>query len=145
MRLVIAVNGYTLAQLQGNEALAIAFLPRGAEALLSSAQPVNEGRLEAAIETAEDWLMPHTARLRGEVLEVEDVTGRLKAGLRDVLSVTPSEWRIDDIERFFLSLVEMATGRTAPPVLQGKSAFIADVLLLRELAHHGQLSAIRLC
>ena len=144
VRLLIAGDSYTLAESRDDGARLIALLPRGAEALLGSAHPVDEARLEAGIEIAEDWLMPHTARLRGEVLEVLDASHRLKAGLRDVLSVTTNEWRVEDIERFFLTLVEMTTGRTPAPVLQSRSAFIADLLLLRELAHHGRLNRITL-
>ena len=121
-----------------------AVLQGGAGALLSSARTIDEAGLEAAIEHAEDWLMPHAARLRDAVLEVTDATGALRSGMQDVLSVTARAWSVEDVEGHFLRLVDMATGRVPAAVLAGRQQFVAHVLLLRELAHHGRLREIRL-
>jgi hypothetical protein len=144
VRLVIADNAYALAESRDGAWAEVAALQGGSEALLASARPMGESALEAAIEKAEDWLMPHAARLRGEVLEVSDPSGRLKWGLAEVLSSTTDVWSVDDVEQLFLQLVDMTTGRQPAPAVQGRQRFVADVLLLRELAHHGQLRELRL-
>jgi hypothetical protein len=143
-RLVISENAYSLLEAGGGQWSEIALLAKGAAALFPGARPVNEAGLEAAIEVAEDWLMPHAARLRGEILEVEDPTGRLKSGLDEVLAVESAAWTIADVEGFFLRLVDLATGRLPAPGVQARWQFAADLLLLRELAHHGQLRELRL-
>jgi hypothetical protein len=144
MQFLIAEATYTLTAMPDGEQPESVQLPGGAGALLAVSRPVDEAALEAAIERAEDWLMPHAARMRGEVLEVADVTGRLQSGLQDVLSVTTHQWSLEDVESFFLRLVEMTTGRHVAPALQGRQRFIADIVILRELAHHGQVREIKL-
>lgn len=143
-RLVIADSTYVLQQGVESRWVDLAVLPGGADALLSSTRAVDEGSLEAAIEVAEDWLMPQVARFRGEAVEVSDATGRLKAGLEDVLSVQTSQWGVAEFEEVFLRLIDLATGRLPSPALQERRAFLADVLLVRELAHHGNVREIRL-
>lgn len=143
-RLVILENAYALMQGQQGQWAELAVLTGGAGALLAPGRGVDERGLERAIETAEDWLMPHAARLRGEVLEVDDATGRLRSGLAEVLSASGTEWSVGDWEELFLQLVDLATGRRPLPALQVRQSFIADVLVLRELAHHGQLDRMRL-
>ena len=105
---------------------------------------IDEARLEAAIQIAEDWLAPHVAGLRGETLEVADLTGRLVSGLQAVLESTDRHWTIESLERAFQQLVHLATGRVVSPAVQNHASFIVDILVLRELAHHGQLSSITL-
>lgn len=144
MRLTIGTDAYALAGASNGEWVECALLHRGAEALLPSTRPVDEARLEAAIEIAEDWLMPHAAHLRGQVLEVSDPTGRLRSGMEEVLGATTSAWSVEDVEGIFLRLVDMTTGRRPAPSVAGRQHFVADVLLLRELAHHGQVRGIRL-
>jgi hypothetical protein len=139
-RLHLADTSYALA----DGAMEFAVLQGGAAFVLPAGRRVDERALEAAIEKTEDWLMPHAARLRGEVLEIDDATGALDCGMRDVLCVTTRAWSVEDVEGFFLRLVDLATGRVPAAVLDGRHAFIAHVLLLRELAHHGQLREIRL-
>jgi hypothetical protein len=143
-RLAISESAYTLLDARDAQWIELARLPAGADALLPPARAIDEGGLEAAIEVAEDWLMPHATSLRGEVLHVDDATGRLKAGLEAVLSVTGSEWTVEEIEGLFLRLVDLGTGRNPTPALQGRQRFVADVVMLRELAHHGRLQAVRL-
>lgn len=142
-RLLISEARYVLQQSRHGAWEDVAVLPGGADAILASGRAVDESRLEAAIEIAEDWLMPHAPGLRGEVLEVQDGTQRLKSGMTEVLSVTSSEWSVDDVEGFFLLLLDMATGRHPSPALVGRHPFVADLLILRELAHHGRLAQIR--
>ena len=143
-RLVISETRYVLQQEREGEWLNVAALPGGAESVLALARTVDEGRLEAAIETAEDWLMPYAAALSGEVLEVRDGTQRLQSGMEQVLSVTGRRWTVDDLEDFFNRVVELATGRHPSPRLAGRQHFIADLLVLRELAHHGRVAEINL-
>jgi hypothetical protein len=143
-RLVITEGAYLLQELRNGGWTDIATLARGAAALLPADRPVDEAQLEGAIEVAEDWLMPHAARLAGQVLEVEDMTGRLRSGLGAVLAETGLAWSVDQFEALFLRLVDLATGRLPPATLQGRQAFVADVLLLRELAHHGKLQRVHL-
>ncbi len=143
-RLIISQAQYLLAQERSRIWADLAVLAGGAEALVPSSRAVDERQLEAAIETAENWLMPHAQGLRGEVLEIHDETGRLKAGMENVLSVTSTQWRVADVEGFFLRLVDAATGRHPSPLLAGRHPFVADLLLVRELAHHGQLAEIHI-
>jgi len=143
-RLVISEDTYVLQQASNAGWNELAVLPGGASALLPAARPLDEARLEMAIEIAENWLMPHAGRLRGQVLEVSDATGRLKSGMGSVLSARTLSWSVADLEELFLRLVDMATGRLPPPALEGQQAFAADLLVLRELAHHGGVREIRL-
>ena len=144
VRFVIAEGGYALLTEVGGHWIEIAALPSGARALLAVSRPVDEGALERAIEVAEDWLMPHAARLRGETLEVSDPTGRLKAALKARLSIVPDAWNIMEIEALFLRLVDLATGRFPPQDGLEWPLFMADVLMLRELAHHGQVKGLQI-
>jgi len=141
---VVSENQYALMEPRDGRWAALAVVKGGAAALLPPTRPVDEAGLEAAIQIAEDWLMPHARRLHGAVLEVNDATGRLKLGLDEVLSERRGEWTVEEFEGVFLQLLDMATGRRAAPALQGREQFIADVLMLRELAHHGQVRAVRL-
>jgi hypothetical protein len=144
-RLIIAENTYVLQQRARDASWdELAVLAGGASALLPTMHAVDEPGLEMAIELAENWLIPHAARLRGEVLEVSDATGRLKSGMESVLSVCSESWTVADLELLFLRLVDLATGRLPSPALEGRHAFAADLLVLRELAHHGAVREIRL-
>lgn len=143
-RLRINASAYELLQAQEGGWTQLAVLPRGASALLDTGHCVTEAGLEQAIQAAEDWLMPHAQRLRGEWLEVEDLAGRLRPGLRETLDATGSEWSVVAFEQLFLQLVDRITGRQPPGWALTRAAFIADVVLVRELAHHGQVQGIRL-
>lgn len=142
-RLLIAADGYVLSRQEGGNWIERGRLAGGAAALLPAAGPIGEAQLEAAIERAEDWLMPHAAPLQGETLEVRDETGRLVKGLRDGCAADAREWRTAELEELFLRLVDRALGRGAASQA-GDPAFVADVVLLRELAHHGRLDAVRI-
>lgn len=123
VRLVLSQNQYALLQERDGRWAELAVLDGGAAVLLPPTRPVDEVRLEAAIEIAEDWLMPHARGLRGKVLEVNDPTGRLKCGLDEVLSEARREWSIEEFESVFLRMVEMATARNLPRALQGRQLF----------------------
>lgn len=143
-RLVIAEGTYVLQQETDAGWNDLAVLNGGAGALLPATRHLDEAGLEIAIEVAENWLMPHARHLRGDVLEVSDTTGRLASGLTDVLSAQSTTWGIADLEQFFLRMLDLATGRVASPALEGRQAFAADLLMIRELAHHGAVREIRL-
>ena len=120
--LIIGDGPYALQRERGGEWTELAVLAGGAGTLLGETRPLGEASLEAAIERAEDWLMPHAASLQDQVLEAIDATGRLKPGLERVFGVSSSEWTVQELEALFLSLVEMATGRKPPPALEGQSS-----------------------
>jgi hypothetical protein len=141
-RLVIGASTYLLSQLRGGRWVELAALPGGAATLLPAARRADEAALEGAIEIAEDWLMPHARSLQGDELDVVDDTGRLASGLVAVLSIVEREWGVEGIEEMFLRLVDMATGR-GPEISGGQKDFIADMLLIREVAHHGRLRQVR--
>lgn len=143
-RLLIADSAYVLSQLRVGQWVELSRLPGGAQALLQGVRALDEGQLEAAIQIAEDWLTPHAAGLQDEELEVSDVTGRLRSGLAALVASTERTWSIEALERAFLQVVDMATGHVAPPHLQHHRLFVADLLLLRELAHHGRVNSVRL-
>ncbi|WBY01352.1 hypothetical protein PE066_18090 [Ramlibacter tataouinensis] len=142
-RLLIAGNGYVLARrADGGGWTELARLAGGAAALLPAAGRIGEAQLEAAIERAEDWLMPHAAALQGQILDVHDETGRLAEGLQSADLAGAREWNTEALEALFLRLVDRTLGRFASQA--DEPAFIAHVLLLRELAHHGKLARVRL-
>lgn len=111
----------------------LATLHGGATALLPGGEkPVREADIEAAIERAEDWLMPSSRRLQGLELRIADATGRLKTTLGDDASFT-------------LAQVEAEFSRTHAAAARGQvknRESVAHIVLLRELAHHGNLSRI---
>jgi hypothetical protein len=142
-RLVLAATEYELSFERQDGAVQTELLRGGAQSLVDHARPVGEAVLEAAIERAEDWLMPFATELRDKTLDIDDPAGRFRFGLQAVLSVTSEEWNTPEVESMFLRVVDIATGRN-PSALDGRQAFVADLLLLRELAHHGGLNLLRL-
>lgn len=143
MQLVIDEGAYRL-QPGGETPGPEIVLEGGASALLPPGRSVDALALEHGIEIAENWLMPHVAPLRGEMLDVADTTGRLCSGMAAVLSVSAAAWDTATLEQHFISLVGLLTGRVQPASLDCRTAFVADLLLLRELAHHGRLAGVRL-
>lgn len=141
-RLAIGADAYVLSQQRGAQWVELAALQGGAAALLRPERDPDQGALELAIEAAENWLMPHARSLQGEALEVADRTGRLAAGLDAVLGLTSREWNVEGVEEIFLRLIDIATGRHGyiPPQ---QRPFLADMLLVRELAHHGGVRGVR--
>ena len=113
----------------------IARLEGGASALVPGARDrLREFDVEAAIERSEDWLMPSSRRLQGLDLRVRDATGRVRAALGEQSSFTPEQ-------------MEQAFNRAFDAVAHERAidaASVADVVLLRELVHHGSLSRVLL-
>jgi hypothetical protein len=143
VRLVIGDTAYVLSQLRGGEWVELATLEGGASKLLPPTRSADAAGLEFAIEVAEDWLMPHARSLQGEDLEVIDDSGQLASGLARVLAVAEREWSIEGLEEIFGRVVDLATGRHSQ-LAAGDQRFIADIVLLRELAHHARLRQVRL-
>lgn len=131
LELRVDAQGYRLS-LEGQ---LLAHLGGGAAALLAGAGPrVREADLEAAIERAEDWLMPSSRSWQGMEIWVRDDAGRLRAGMGGAQSLTS-----DEVERAFSCAVDDATrGRAI------SADFVADLLLLRELVHHGKVTRVHL-
>lgn len=141
--LVLAATEYQLSFERREGSVETAVLRGGARSLIDHARPISEAGLEAAIEAAENWLMPFATVLRDKTLDIHDPTGRVRSELRAVLSIRSDEWRVPEVESMFLRLVHIATGRNSS-ALDGRQSFVADLLLLRELAHHGRLDLLRL-
>lgn len=143
-RLFINDAGYQLARLQADDWAELASLPGGPLALLPGARSVDQGALEAAIEHAEDWLMPHAVALNGADLEVVDSTGQLAAGLREIVAADTDEWDAEQLEALFLE-VDFMTARPHIAVrLEALRETVAAIVLLRELAHHAKLRRVSL-
>ncbi len=120
----LRLDGRVLARLEG-----------GAAVLLSGAgERLRELDIEAAIERSEEWLMPFSRLLQGLELRVRDVTGRVRGMLGQQACFT-----VDKVEQAFADVLDaVAHGRFT------RRAGVADVVLLRELAHHGRPSRILL-
>lgn len=148
-QLGIEEKAYVLATTVSGVPVTLAQLAGGAERLLPSplapGHALLESTLERAIETAEDWLMPHlSGQRKGQPLQVVDATGRLASGLLAVLGTSERTWNLSAIEQAFLRVVDLATGRHPPLALSEHPLFVADWLLLREMAHHGQVERVNL-
>ena len=144
IRLVIDETGYGLSREKDGAWIDFARLAKGAGALLPAARPLGAASIEDAIQVAEDWLSPHVKAMRGETLEVSDQTGRLNEGLTNVLGSTERVWNAQSLENVFQVLVNRATRRAVPQELTKRVLFVADIVLVRELVHHGQIDVIRL-
>ena len=119
----LRLDGKVLARLDG-----------GAVALLAGAgEQLRDLDIEAAIERSEDWLMPSSRLLDGLEMRVGDETGRVGRLLGEQASFTPS-----DVEQAFTRAFDAVAHARAPD-----RHAVADVVLIRELVHHGRLSRIR--
>lgn len=143
-RLDLSPNAYTLSAWQDGSWQELARLDGGAGHLLPAKSQIDDYRLEVAIQHAEDWIGPHAQGMHGQVLEVNDTLGRMREGLQTVLGVQAHSWDIEGIEQCFRQAVDLATGRVVPAALRERWEFMADLLLVRELAHHGKVAAIDL-
>lgn len=102
--------------------------------------PPSERALEHAITLTEDALMPHIPALRGHPLEVliaaDDALAALPALLGHQQGAAP-QLDIADVERGFNQVAQVAAGLPAQAMgLPAQPAFVAALLVVRELMHH---------
>ncbi len=143
-RLTIDASSYRLSRRSGEDWIELAVLAGGASTLLPQDRSVDQRALETLIERAEDWLMPHVALIKGSHLDVIDATGRLESGLQEVLATENRQWDTGQLESLFLEIDFMSARPHLASRLQGREPFVADIVLLRELAHHAKLQGVRL-
>jgi hypothetical protein len=143
-RLSINERRYTLAVQREGEWAGIAVLDGGANALIADTALLTDVVIERAIDLAEEWLMPHAKTLKGETLCIDDIAGHFRAGLLEILAVKASTFSVPDIEDHFLEIVALATGRSGSLAVRHKNHFVADLILVRELSHHGALTNLQL-
>jgi hypothetical protein len=137
-------KSYRLARLHEGAWVDLAVLAGGAHAVLADDRPVDQAALEAAIDHAEDWLMPHAAALSGADLEVIDAAGHLDAGLQEVFSTDSRRWDSAQLESLFLRLDFMTARPHLATRLEGQRETVAAIVLMRELAHHAKLERVTL-
>ena len=135
---------YVLFRVEGGQRNELARVSGGGSYLLKGSGPPTELQLETAIQMAEDWLMPHASGLHGHVVVMEDLTGRMASGLQALLGIAEDQWSLQEWEQVFLKVVDLATGRHPPALLHEHRLFVADLVLVRELAHHGQVARVKL-
>lgn len=143
-RLIINEKRYTLAAQREGEWVDIAMLNGGANALIADTALLADVVIEHAIDLAEEWLMPHARTLKGETLWIDDIAGHFRTGLLEILSVKASKFSVLDIEDHFLEVVALAAGRSGSLALRHRNHFVADLILVRELSHHGGLTNLQL-
>ena len=143
-RLTINDECYLLALQENGVWVDIARLDGAARSLIPANAVLNDAALERAIDRAEEWLMPYAKALQGKVLFIHDITGNFQAGLRNVLFVHASQFSVTDIEDGFLQVVALAARHSSFSVLLQQHSFVATLVLVRELAHHGALSRLML-
>ncbi|HTH78153.1 MAG TPA: hypothetical protein VL593_04180 [Ramlibacter sp.] len=130
-QLHIELNSYAL-QLDGQ---VVSTLAGGAAALMAGAPAqLREIDIENAIERSEEWLMPFSKSFQRRVLRIRDVTGRVKKTLGGRTSLD-----LQETEQAFSRACDAVSHRR--PVAREA---VADLVLLRELAHHGMLVRIQL-
>lgn len=124
LELQLTTQAYTLSQ----DGQVLSRLAGGPTALLAGAgERLREADVEAAIERAEDWLMPSSKTWQQLELRVRDDAGALRAWLGAPPALSPEE-----VERAFSrAFNDVAFGR---PITH---AVLADLVVLRELVHHG--------
>ena len=134
-RLEIGGSAYVLTREDRGAWRELARLDGGPSALLTAAarDTATDADIEVAIERAEEWLMPHARALTGDILEVRDPTGRLVDGLG-----RGGRFTLEQVESGFNRVVESRSGAQRDPV------FVAHLVLVRELAHHGRVAGVNL-
>jgi exopolyphosphatase/pppGpp-phosphohydrolase len=147
-RLHIGEEATTLARTDGPEHFT---LPLGSARTARDhfrSTPPSAADLEAAIEAVEDVVMPlHRQMAPGARLASDDATllSTLYALARGALPEAgrPATLGIDEVERVFNRLADVATGRPAASAgLPQDSGFAASLLILRELMHHLKFDAL---
>lgn len=134
-RLDITGAAYVLARQEGGAWRDLARLDGGASALLPApGRPAaSDADIEAAIERAEEWLMPHARALTGDVLEVRDATGLLARALR-----RDGVFSLEQLEAEFNRVVASRSAQDRDP------AAVAHLVLVRELSPHGRVAGVSL-
>jgi hypothetical protein len=117
----LRLNGEVIARLDG-----------GSAALLPGTGALRDIDIETAIERSEDWLMPFSKLLSGLELRVRDETGRVREVMGEQGSFTAEE-----VEKVFTRVFDaVGHGRAID------QDAVADVVLVRELVHHGSLARV---
>lgn len=142
MTLKIEKQDYFLLCEQNGNFVELSRLLNGVQRLLPGTVTPTEAELEAAIETAENWLMPFLYGKKGNVLKVIDMTNQLSSSLFAFAEIEGDIWSLEQIEQTFLKLLDTITGRFALATFSKHRRFVADWLLVRELAHHGQFGIV---
>ena len=140
-RLIID-GSYRLARLHEGAWVELAVLAGGSHSVLPDGRPVGQAALEAAIDHAEDWLMPHAVALSGADLEVINAAGHLDAGLQEVFATDSRQWDSAQLESLFLQLDFMTARPHLAARLEGHRETVAAIVLMRELAHHAKLERV---
>ncbi|HSI53720.1 MAG: hypothetical protein ACAH21_04725 [Ramlibacter sp.] len=143
-RLTITASSYVLSYQKDGAWIEVAALPGGSTALLPGDGLPDDAALEMAIERAEDWVMPHATGLSGGQLEVIDSAGRLGSGLQEVFASQQRQWSVAQLESLFNEIAFRSARPHTAATLVLHRAFVADLVLLRELAHHAKLQQVRL-
>ncbi len=144
LTLKIEKQDYVLLCEQNGNFVELARLLNGAQRLLPGTVTPTEAELEAAIEKAENWLMPFVSGQKGQELEVIDMKNQFSTDLLAFAANEKCIWSLAQVERIFLKLLDVITGRYASTTSSEHRRFMADWLLVRELAHHGQFGVVRL-
>lgn len=144
LTLKIEKQDYVLLCEQNGNFVELSRLINGAQRLLPGTVTPTEAQLEAAIETAENWLMPFVSGQKGQELEVIDMTNEFSSDLLAFAANKERVWSLAQVERIFLKLLDSITGRYASTTSSEHRRFIAEWLLVRALAHHGQFGVVRL-
>jgi hypothetical protein len=115
------LNGEVIARLDG-----------GSAALMPGTGALRDIDIETAIERSEDWLMPFSKLLSGLELRVRDETGRVRKVMGEQGSFTA-----EDVEQVFTRVFDaVGYGRAIDRDV------LADVVLVRELVHHGRIARV---
>lgn len=142
-RLTLSNTDYMLSLSVNDAWVELACLQGGASTLISAHDALNDVAIERAIDAAEDWLMPYAKSLRGHTLFIQDVAGNFGAGLRNVLNVGVRQFSVADIEDYFLQVLALVTRPSGLSTFRDQN-FVATLVLVRELAHHGGLRSLQL-
>jgi hypothetical protein len=117
----LRLNGEVIARLDGGSAV-----------LLPGTGALRDIEIENAIERSEDWLMPFSKLLSGLELRVRDETRRVRKVMGEQGSFTA-----EDVEQVFTRVFDaVGYGRAI-----GRDV-LADVVLVRELVHHGRIARV---
>jgi hypothetical protein len=131
LELVVEADAYELCE----DGRLLARMSGGASTLLPGAPSrLREIDMEAAIERAEDWLMPFCTAPDDHQLLVLDKTGRIFSFFDGRSRLSPAE-----VEQAFTRMHDAVAHQRA-----AQGDVMADVVLLREFVHHARLAQVEL-